>query len=109
MGSAAPAWVVKAFGVVAVLTALGRVDAIETNPLACNLYSSITEARPSMWPGNGSVQFVIVLCWPAVLWIANWVTAAASLPAPRKISPKRGRGSRRDGILLPARLRQRSA
>ncbi len=66
-----------------------------------------------MGPGNGSVQFVIVLwrpevlCWPAVLWIANWVTAAASVPTPRKISPKSGRGSRRDA--LPARLRQRLA
>ncbi|WP_287347683.1 hypothetical protein [Mesorhizobium sp.] len=37
MRGAAPAWVVKALGVIAVLTALGRVDAIETNALTGNL------------------------------------------------------------------------
>ncbi|WP_246804685.1 hypothetical protein [Mesorhizobium mediterraneum] len=37
LGSAAPAWIIEALRVVAVLPALWRIDAVETNPLACNL------------------------------------------------------------------------
>ncbi|WP_352529226.1 MULTISPECIES: hypothetical protein [unclassified Mesorhizobium] len=65
MGSAAPAWVVKALGVVAVLTALGRVDAIETNPLACNLYCVAIDHRGAAF--HVARQWFCPVCYRALL------------------------------------------
>ncbi|MCF6121533.1 hypothetical protein L2449_32450, partial [Mesorhizobium muleiense] len=54
----------EALGVVAVLTALGRVDAIETNPLACNLYCVAIDHGGAAFHGAG--QWFCPVCYRAL-------------------------------------------